>query len=136
METRITITGNADDPQGSPLAKIRKTGNQTFMETVKKYVRWKHYVLREFHNQTGMKEKVEFDRNGNARIAKPLATSEECPGHMHIKIQWKNGVHADPEGVFGSIADAIFSQDKYLSGSFEANPVPVGQGKVEIIITS
>lgn len=139
METRITITGNADDPQGSPLAKIRKTKNQAWKPEVQKYARWKDYVLEQYHKQTKTRVKwifVEKNKKMVPKMVKPLVTSEDHPAQMHIKIQWKNGVHADPEGVFGSIADALFSQDKYLSGSFEADPIPKGEGKVEIIINS
>ena len=136
METRIIITGNADDPKGSPLAKIRKTGKQSWTEPVQRYARWKVYVLEEYHKITKTKVRWTFNKKGKPIMIKPLETSKECPAHMHVNIEWKNDVHADPEGVFGSIADALFSQDKYLSGSFEANPVPAGQGKVEIIINS
>jgi len=137
METRITITGNADDPIGSPLAKIRKTKKQAWTDPVQRYARWKVYVLEQYHKQTKTRVQWEFVKGSNkSRMVKPFKTSEDNQGHMHIKIQWKNGVHADPEGVFGSIADALFSQDKYLSGSFEADPIPKGEGKVEIIINT
>ena len=136
METRITIEGNADDPKGSPLAKIRKTGKQSWTPAVQRYARWKDFVLDEYHRQTRTREKWIYNKKKKLVREKPLVTSKESPGRMHVKIEWKNDVHADPEGVFGSIADALFSQDKYLSGSFEADPDPdpKGQGKVEIII--
>lgn len=139
METRITIIGNADDPKGSPLAKIRKTGRQSWTPAAQRYARWKNYVLQQYHKQTKTKVQWEFIKkkdNCVPRMVKPFVTSIDHPVRMHINIQWMNDVHADPEGVFGSIADALFSQDKYLSGSFEADPIPKGEGKVEITIIS
>lgn len=136
METRITIIGNADDPLGSPLAKIRMTRNQFWKNEVQRYARWVKYVQEQYHKQTKTRVKWTFTDKGVPKMVKPLVTSEDHPAQMHIKIQWKHGTHADPEGVFGSIADALFSQDKYLSGSFEADPVPKGEGKVEIIINA
>ena len=48
---------------------------------------------------------------------KPITTDPQ-PMHMEIHIFWRGKAHADPENVFGSIADAIFKQDKYLTGAF------------------
>lgn len=38
---------------------------------------------------------------------------------LDIKIYFANNRRGDPEGIFGGIADAIFENDRNLSGSFD-----------------
>ncbi len=125
MKIKIKILGNADDLTGNPLAKLRMTGPQHWRPEVQRYVRWKNLVRTEYWRQTA----------GRIDNAKPLTTTKEQPMRMDIKIKWKNDVHADPEGVFGSIADALFENDKYLKGTFDFESAPAGRGEVEITIT-
>lgn len=54
---------------------------------------------------------------------------------MDIDIEWGSGVHGDAENVFGSIADALFKQDKYLNGSFNGDDALDKVGKVNVFIT-
>lgn len=55
---------------------------------------------------------------------------------MRLFIRWANDAHGDPEGVFGSIADALFIQDKYLAiAGVDFDPEPCGKGSVEIEVT-
>jgi len=54
---------------------------------------------------------------------------------MAIVIRWKNNAHGDAENIFGSIADALFSQDKWLDGSFEGKVSDDGAGYVDVCIT-
>lgn len=54
---------------------------------------------------------------------------------MDLTIFWCHGTHGDPENIFGSIADSLFSQDKWLDGSFKSQMAEDGQGKVEVKIT-
>lgn len=53
---------------------------------------------------------------------------------MDVKIYWANEKHADPESVFGSIADAIFENDRHLDGSFKAIHSKDKKGRVEVKI--
>lgn len=53
---------------------------------------------------------------------------------MDLVIRWADDAHGDPENCFGSIADALFSQDKYLYGSMRPAS-PDGCGEVEVTIT-
>lgn len=68
------------------------------------------------------------------KLGKPFTSSQEIPARMDIVITWKNEAHGDSENVFGSIADALFKQDKYLAGSFDWRPA-CGAGSVEVMIT-
>lgn len=54
---------------------------------------------------------------------------------MEILIHWNSGVHGDPENVFGSIADSLFGQDKYLAGGFDFKQSEDGCARVEVTIT-
>ena len=53
---------------------------------------------------------------------------------MDIQIWWKNEAHADGENVFGSIADALFKNDKKLDGSFENKGSSSKEGSVKVQI--
>lgn len=54
---------------------------------------------------------------------------------MDISILWKDNAHGDAENVFGSIADALFKQDKWLDGSFESRVSDDKVGRVKVSIT-
>ena len=66
---------------------------------------------------------------------KPFGTRKDLKGRMDIVIYWRNDVHADPENVFGSIADALFFQDKYLTGSFDFSEEMSESARVEVLVT-
>jgi hypothetical protein len=53
---------------------------------------------------------------------------------MRIEIAWANEKHADAEGLFGLIADALFVNDKHVAGSFSSSHVEGKKGKVEVMI--
>lgn len=67
-----------------------------------RYFEWKEYV-----DLCAIKAKVEFDR----------APKEKK--FMDLVIFFKNKVHGDPDNIFKGIADALFSDDKYIAGSFD-----------------
>jgi hypothetical protein len=50
-------------------------------------------------------------------------------------IFWANEKHADPENVFGSIADALFENDNHVAGSFTFEHADDKKGRVEVEIT-
>lgn len=51
---------------------------------------------------------------------------------MQISIFWNKGNHGDAENVFGSIADSLFSQDKWLDGSFKGRDSKNGEAWVDV----
>ena len=54
---------------------------------------------------------------------------------MFLRIHWANEKYADAESVFGSIADAIFENDKHFAGSFTFVHAEDKRGRVEVAIT-
>ena len=134
---KFTIKGNHQDPIGNPLPKIKKTRNSYWTKEAQRYAAWKIYVQVHFLDAAYPKlPTVEFDAmkrrvaSGGKPIALPLGTKAQ----MEIRISWKNGAHADPENVFGSIADALFENDKSLAGSFDFELADDGIGRVVIYI--
>lgn len=139
IEIKFTIHGTPDDPKGSPIPKLRKTRHQQWTPEAKRYVRWKEHV------QIALIDAISKYNPAAARdcarnlsgFGKPLVLGD-LMAHMAIRISWKNKAHGDPENIFGSIADALFHNDKNLYGSFLPNgdtPEPSGSGKVDVTIT-
>lgn len=96
------------------------TGKQHWTDKAQAYVKWKHFVQRELINDLRI-EKPEEARRCEQNIAmygKPIVLEKNQTARMDILISWKNGAHGDPENIFGSIADALFHNDKNLYGSF------------------
>jgi hypothetical protein len=54
---------------------------------------------------------------------------------MDIKIFWSSDHHGDPDNIFKGIADALFTDDKYLSGSFNFCDAKDKIGGVDVCIT-
>ena len=118
----FVIKGNQVDPvRGNPLPKVRFTGKQSWRPEVQKYARWKEYVRGCFLGYL-MDQKLinhaEFRGLAYGKT-KPIVLAKDARAFMEIKIQWSSKVHGDPEGMFGSIADALFDNDKNLAGSFD-----------------
>lgn len=136
MNTYVfTIKGNHDDPVGNAIPKLKMTGRQHWMPKAQSYVRWKAHVVNAFSSRTKMVNKIDL---GNDSLKegkkKPIVIPEGKKAYMHLMIFWKDNRRADPENVFGSIADALFENDKYLAGSFDFETIPGGIGKVEVTI--
>lgn len=130
---KFTIKGNHEDPHGNPLPKIKKTRNSYWTKEAQRYAKWKAYVQAQFLSQNFGSMRLETARC--VRGEKPIRLAKSQKAHMSLKISWKNGAHGDPENVFGSIADALFENDKNLDGSFESTPSENGIGRVEAEIT-
>lgn len=116
----FTIVGGGYDPMANPMPKVKYTKRQQWLERVQNYVMWKEHVVECCLNELEENHPDLFDEAEQLVAAgdKPLTTDKQ-PMRMDIHIYWRGQAHADPENVFGSIADAIFKQDKYLAGSFE-----------------
>ena len=136
VEIRFTIEGNNKDRRGNPTPKLKKTRGQQWTPEAKNYVAWKLYV------QTALVEELsrrsapaarEAARN-IALLGKPLCLGDR-KARMDIKIMWGSGNHGDPENIFGSIADALFYNDKHLAGSFDFDYSKERRGSVDILLT-
>lgn len=130
----FTIYGNGNDENGNPLPKHRKTGRQQHTPAAQRYHEYLDHVRTSFIDQCAPNGRAKFDAQHLSFIGrKPLNTRDrKCK--MSIFIEYADHTHGDPENIFGAIADAIFENDKYLSGEFDFNPIPTGQGKVTVRI--
>ena len=129
----FTIEGNQDDRLGNAIPKIRKTYRQQWTPEAQRYTAWKGYTQEAF-----LRSLVDIDFKVHIRfqrlVKKPIKLAEDEKAIMDIRIFWKDETHGDPENIFGSIADALFYNDKYLDGSFKSELAKDGKGRVEIII--
>jgi hypothetical protein len=129
----FTIEGNQDDPLGNAIPKIRKTYRQQWTPEAQRYTAWKGFIQEAF-----LRSLVDLDFKVHIRfqrlVKKPIKLTEGEKGVMDICIFWKDETHGDPENIFGSIADALFYNDKNLDGSFKSELAKDGKGRVEIII--
>ena len=136
---KFTIYGNHKSKTGNALPKLKMTGGQHWTPGAKNYVAWKKHVVDQFTSQLlNTPDAQEILRN-IAITKKPLVLGPKG-ATMKLKIYWADEKHCDPENAFGSIADALFVNDKHLNGSFVAKHVNDEGGRsdglidVEIII--
>lgn len=124
------------DPEANPMPKLKMTGNQHWTPKAKRYVQWKEQVANSFLSAYGdwdvnLGDVVQIDPNNPE---KPIHLPDDQKAVMMIHIYWKNNNRGDPENIFGSIADALFAEDKNLAGSFDLDIEPTGKGLVLVHI--
>jgi hypothetical protein len=134
IRIEFQIIGNESDPKGNPKPKLRKTGNQSWTPEVQRYIAWKNHVRAALikHLREINPEAARIADQNIATCGKPLILGDRH-ATMDITISWKNDAHGDPENIFGSIADALFHNDKHLYGSFSPGE-PAQGGIVRCII--
>ncbi|HVB33733.1 MAG TPA: hypothetical protein VNJ52_05085 [Patescibacteria group bacterium] len=132
MTIHFIIPGNQDDPNGNPIPKIKKTFRQQWTPAAQRYAAWKDYVAWTLIDQMPEVLALPFKKN-LLQKGKPIDGTPDAK--MEIMIYWANEKHADSESVFGSIADAIFSNDKHLAGEIRYTHAKDRKGKVEVAIT-
>lgn len=115
MKIFFCIDGNQDDKKGNPIPKAKLTKGQQWTPKAQRYVAWKDYVRAAFLDATvdNPEGKTLLAIDGRIKLG------DFQRARMHLHIMWADEKHPDPESVFGSIADALFVQDKHLSGSVE-----------------
>ncbi len=119
----FTIYGNHEDKKGNPIPKLRMTQRGLWTKQAKRYRAWSDFVRSCYwFNNKNMPESLQ----------KPF--DKLFAGRMDIIIYWGNEKHGDPEGIFGSIADALFENDKHLDGFFKAYHTDLNNPRVEIVI--
>lgn len=130
-----------ENPKANPIPKLKMTGKQHWTDKAKRYVAWKEHVTNAFFqalaDDTGIYKPPEEIRAFVDEFAevKPIETPKGQKIRMDIVIKWSSERRGDPENIFGSIADALFEQDKYLVGSFDYVEEKAERGEVEITIT-
>lgn len=128
---KFILKGNHVSKVGNALPKKRFTRRQQWTDGAKDYHEWLDFVRAEFLAALLESKKIEFKefrklfvaceygKESVAASRKPIYSGKH-PARMRLMIYWNHpDVHPDPENVFGSIADALFKEDKYLAGSFE-----------------
>lgn len=137
ISVSFAVLGNPSEKDGNPISKVKLTKRQQWTPKAQLYAAWKDQVRAALMDATrGTDLYPMIVRNIGLLKGKPLTTKPDMECTMDIVIGWKSntGVHADPEGVFGSIADALFAQDKWLYGSFKPSSES-GSGRVDVAIS-
>jgi hypothetical protein len=110
------------------LPKIKKTRNSYWTPEAQRYTAWKRHVVDAFIQAA---RQARIEQSVDKRLVqfslyppevtgrKPIEILKAANCRMDIFISFKNGRHADPENIFGSIADALFQNDARLRGSFD-----------------
>lgn len=135
IEIRFTIKGTHEGPSNNPIPKLKMTGRQHWTPNARRYTKWKEHCVAALIEELAKRSPAaarEAAKN-YAALGKPLVLATRR-ARMDIVIVWSDGHHGDPENIFGSIADALFHNDKYLSGSFDFKDEP-GEGQVDILLT-
>lgn len=135
IEIRFTIKGTHEGPGNNAIPKLKQTGRQHWTPAARRYVKWKEHCVVALIDALSKRSPAaarEAAKN-YALLGKPLVLATRR-ARMDIVIVWSDGHHGDPENIFGSIADALFHNDKYLSGSFDFKDEP-GEGQVDILLT-
>ena len=132
---RFIIKGNHASKTGNAVPKLKMTGNQSWTKKARDYVKWKEHVQIAYLDT--LKGNVHAQRIAAMNISKydkPIIIDMDTyeSASMSILITWKDEKHADSENVFGSIADALFVNDKHLTGSFDF--IHGKEGSVEVTI--
>lgn len=133
----FTIHGNHKDEFGNPVPKLKMTGRQHWTPEAKSYQAWKEYVVAVMLKQQSDRHLKRVYAHNFGILKKPIVLSKDQHAHMSLTIQWKGFTHGDPENIFGSIADALFHNDKHLDvevKSFYCGKKP-SKGQVDAVIT-
>ena len=116
------IKGNHNDPEGNAFPKLKMTGKQHWTDKAQDYVKWKAFVQKQLMNELRIVDGDAWrqcEKNFiTTKSHKPIVIEKNQTARMDILISWKGNTHGDPENIFGSIADALFHNDKNLFGSF------------------
>lgn len=130
----FTIYGNQENKKGNPIPYFRTTQAGQWTKGAKRYHAWKDYVRASYLDALGEIKKIEraqFGEMHDLLQKKPIADTGKKM-HMRLCITWANKAHADSDNIFKGIADALFMNDKYLSGEFDYHYGDVP--KVEVTI--
>lgn len=132
----FTIHGNQELDYGNPIPYMRSTQGGQWKPNVRRYNAWKQHVRgcflakcvdEKLINHEEFKHLLYIHDSG-----KPIIYHQKMRCEMHIMIHFKNHAHADSDNIFKGIADALFENDKYLSGSFDFNYALAGS--IDVVI--
>jgi hypothetical protein len=107
-----------EDINKNPLPKKRFTRRQQHLPAAETYHEYLEHVRSEFNDAIARTDEDHWIRQYVGYDREPITDTGTMEWRMDIQIHFKGYSHGDPENIFGAIADALFTQDKYLSGSF------------------
>lgn len=121
----FTVSGNQENALANPIPYFRTTQGSTWSKGAVRYSEWKQYVQKCFETQNNLK----------AKVGKPIELSKKRTATMDIAIEWSNDAHADCDNIYKGIADALFTNDKFITaGSFKSCKSKNKHGKVFVQI--
>lgn len=89
-----------------------------WLPKAKRYAAWKDYVAKFILLKVAKEDFKTYSKLADIYEYKPIKYDgkKAC---MDIYILFANKAHGDPDNIFKGIADALFVNDKFLSGSFD-----------------
>ncbi|HEY1037355.1 MAG TPA: hypothetical protein VGE62_02125 [Candidatus Paceibacterota bacterium] len=127
----FTISGNQEDPKGNPIGYHRTTQGSYWNEGSRRYKSWKDYVVKAYAGKYA--DMITAARNWDG---KPISLEKNQKAYLHTYSYFANNARPDPDNVQKGIADALFVNDKNVSGSydFEISKEKIGKVMVRIVI--
>lgn len=132
----FTIHGNQENTQGNPVPYFRTTQGSRWSPGAKRYSEWKEYVVARYLDavrEQGDESDIKLAEQ-NAFFGHPIDTTS--PVRVAIKVFWADNTHGDLDNILKGILDALFKNDKCVSGVKASGEMGVERkGKVEITIS-
>jgi hypothetical protein len=132
----FTIEGNHKGA-GNAIPKLKMTQGQQWMPKAREYTAWKSFVVSRLFS--ALDEAKDFDTYNicsanQVRYGKPIALGKDECAILTIGFLWADAKHGDPENCLGSIADAIFWNDKNVDVATSSYFDSKKQGHIKINI--
>ena len=100
----LEIRGNQEDPlKGNPIPCARMTQRSKWSKAARRYLAWKKYVVGCWIEKFGERPFFPPDRYYR----------------LNVEIVFRGERHGDPTNIRRGVEDALFSQDKHVSGNVE-----------------
>lgn len=134
---KFSVYGTHEGLDQNPMPKLKMTGKQHWMPKAQKYVKWKSFLVARYLDTKYPNKKIPRADFGDAHdliSGKPIVMDKSQRAHMHLHIVWADETHGDPENIFGSVADALFKNDKHLAGSFDFEHSKNKRSRIDITI--
>lgn len=135
----FTIEGNQESRTGNPLPYLRRTQGSLWTPQAKRYDAWVQFLRQECGRLLKITPHFSTSAIGGKRInvvyLHPFRLEVMQEAHMALTIHFASENHADPDNIFKGFADALFFNDKHLTGSFTFVHAPNKRGRVEVNIT-
>lgn len=130
----FTIIGNHSDEKGNAVPKAKLTKRQQWTDKAQNYSFWKtHIVSSLFGFEKVESELAKYIRN-YSEYGKPIVLQPGEHARMSLRIKFADAHHGDPENIFGSIADALFHNDKKLDINTVSSMSKSKEGRVSVTI--